>query len=907
MTSPSSVAVGAYGPGPPLLGRADACGAPPRRASLGQRVPRKGRASPVRARLRSRARGRDSPKVSMNVLQDKLSDRKKEARGREEKPMQAASTYGRRVVCVLLACIMMLALVPAQAFARTADGMVGISIEVPAQAYVDPTDDTKAASGMVGIRMEVPSQALMGDTVDAKAASGLVGIRLEVPSQAIDDALDKSKGADGLLGIRIEVPTQAYVDPTDDTKTAAGLLGIRMEVPKQAFVEPADDTKATEGLLGIRLEVPSQAFVEPADDTKAAEGLLGIRLAVASTHTVTFSANGGAPDTMVEVLDGACVAVPDPVIATRDKYRVETWCTDPSCAEGTEYDFSKPVLGNLTLYAKWVGPECDEGRYWLHMGAGVTDAQIAGTDKGDAAGDDKGVWTDESIYHGTFLVGKGVNLPEPTRPGYRFVGWHEGADEASALDGATVSFISKDWPGEGGDFTEERQFWAQWEKIPDPPVGDQCTVSFDTNGGSPIDDVRVAPGTVVERPTPDPVRNGYTFAGWYANANRTIPFDFDAPIVGDTVVYAKWTKDVIDPSASYVVAFDTMGGSTVASQRVAPGGTASVPDVPTRAGYGFTGWYADRASALAAGDEGRFDFEAPIERNTTVYAGWEALVFTVVFDAAGGTFEGLGTNVSTVTIEVAGNAPVPSDQIPDDPKRSGWQFDDWYLPDEAAGGDEVVLGEKWNPRSDVTADTRIYAKWSLRLDVTVPVSVGFAVDAGTGDVTTPDANAYALKSRTVAPVVVDAVELRSRQSELDEFFALSGDAPDAPDDLDDEAQKAAWKEALKETSFSIVSSAIDATAIELALATDAGPVDDAEGRTWICGHELADDERGEYTIAAFSYGNLAFDEDWQGADPSRRLGLKFGMTIPTSKLAVNTALEGPQKITHLQVTVSARQ
>lgn len=833
--------------------------------------------------------------------------------------MRTVCTYSKRAFSIVLACLMTIALLPAQALARTADGMVGISIEVPAQAYVEPGDDTKAAGGMVGIRMEVPASAFVEPGDDTKAADGLLGIRLEVPSQAIDDALDKSKGADGLLGIRLEVPTQAYTDPTDDTKTTSGLLGIRLEVPKQAFVEPADDTKATEGLLGIRLEVPTQAFVEPTDDTKAASGLLGIRLAVESTHTVTFSANGGAPDTQVKVLHGATVAEPDPVVAVRDKYRVETWCTDPGCAPGTEYDFTQPVLGNLTLYAKWAGPECDEGRYWLHMGEGVEDALLPGTDKGDAAGDDKGAWTDDATYHGKFLIGKGVNLPEPTRDGYKFVGWYEGDSEEAALASDPVAFISKDWPGDGGDITEERQFWAKWEKLPEPPVGDFVTVTFDTNGGSAIDAVQVEPGSTVERPVPDPVKNGYAFAGWYANPSRTIPFDYATPITGDTTVYARWTKDAVDPTATYMVMFDTLGGSTVASQHVAPGDMAVRPDDPTRAGYRFVGWYVDRASASAAAEDGRFDFDTPIEGDRTLYAGWEALVFTVVFDAAGGVFEGLG-NVPTVTIQVAGNAPVPAEDVPEKPKQPGWQFDDWYVTEKAPVEGEDPVEKKWDPASDITADTRIYAKWNLRLDVTVPVSVGFAVDAGSGKVTTPDAGKYAIKSRTVADVTVEALELRSYQTELDVFFSLKTN-PDAGDAGGDAAgsgaasggaasaadAQAAWKAALKAMSLSVASNAADAQAIELTLASDDGPTAGDGGQVWKNGHALTDEEKAAYTVSKFTYGGRPFDEDWwkKGLD-GNELGLKFGMTIPVDRLEVETDLDGPQKITHLLVTVSAR-
>jgi alternate signal-mediated exported protein len=74
------------------------------------------------------------------------------------------------------------------------------------------------------------------------------------------------------------------------------------------------------------------------------------------------------------------------------------------------------------------------------------------------------------------------------------------------------------------------------------------TVKVNTNGGTQIDDIVVEDGKIVQRPS-DPVRDGYTFGGWYADEACTVPFDFDAPVKGDLTLYAKWTKneDPVEP------------------------------------------------------------------------------------------------------------------------------------------------------------------------------------------------------------------------------------------------------------------------------------------------------------------------------------------------------------------------
>lgn len=74
-------------------------------------------------------------------------------------------------------------------------------------------------------------------------------------------------------------------------------------------------------------------------------------------------------------------------------------------------------------------------------------------------------------------------------------------------------------------------------------------VTFDPNGGSLFGDssVQVEDGESVDKPV-DPIRAGYTFAGWYAggvndDGNLVLEreaYEFDSPVTGDFVLYAKW-------------------------------------------------------------------------------------------------------------------------------------------------------------------------------------------------------------------------------------------------------------------------------------------------------------------------------------------------------------------------------
>ncbi|SEL75534.1 Listeria/Bacterioides repeat-containing protein [Paenibacillus sp. cl141a] len=74
------------------------------------------------------------------------------------------------------------------------------------------------------------------------------------------------------------------------------------------------------------------------------------------------------------------------------------------------------------------------------------------------------------------------------------------------------------------------------------------TVTFDSNGGSPVVDAVVPYATVVTQPV-DPVKPGYVFGGWYMDRFFQLPFDFKTLILDNLTLYAKW----IDSDAPVVV------------------------------------------------------------------------------------------------------------------------------------------------------------------------------------------------------------------------------------------------------------------------------------------------------------------------------------------------------------------
>lgn len=70
-------------------------------------------------------------------------------------------------------------------------------------------------------------------------------------------------------------------------------------------------------------------------------------------------------------------------------------------------------------------------------------------------------------------------------------------------------------------------------------------------------------------------------------------------------------------NAGFTVQFDSLGGTTVESQKRMYGELITIPDPPTREGYLFDGWYLDQNTTRA------WDLEKDVvTESVTLYAGW---------------------------------------------------------------------------------------------------------------------------------------------------------------------------------------------------------------------------------------------------------------------------------------------
>ena len=190
-----------------------------------------------------------------------------------------------------------------------------------------------------------------------------------------------------------------------------------------------------------------------------------------------------------------------------------------------------------------------------------------------------------------------------------------------------------------------------------------CTVDFESNGGSEVDSQTVYYGEKIEKPE-DPLREGYNFVGWYSDIDLKNPWDFENGVVeGNMTLYAKWQKaeaSVPDDSGEDIgeeppkpaepeknssggviftvvgilimallgafvvvmlnkvtVKFVTGTDEEIPEQRIKKGGFAARPAEPKREGRMFAGWYIDELYIH------RWDFEEDkVIDNMTLYAKW---------------------------------------------------------------------------------------------------------------------------------------------------------------------------------------------------------------------------------------------------------------------------------------------
>lgn len=242
--------------------------------------------------------------------------------------------------------------------------------------------------------------------------------------------------------------------------------------------------------------------------------------------------------------------------------------------------------------------------------------------------------------------GSVLTAPTVAREGYTFVGWTPAVPSTSPAADVTYT--------------------AQWSQT-------AYAITFDANGGTGGTSTAMVPGEVLSAPTV--TRTGYTFAGWSPEVPSTVP-------TVNTAYIAQWTGN------SYTITFYANGGEGGTSSLMVCGTPLSAPTV-TKTGYTCS-WSPVVPSTVPAA-------------NTTYNAQWTVNIYTISYDANGGS--GSMSN-TTNTYDTAKNLTANSFN------RNNYGFSGWNTAADGSGtsfsnGQNVI-----NLTAINNATVVLYAQWS---------------------------------------------------------------------------------------------------------------------------------------------------------------------------------------------------
>ena len=293
------------------------------------------------------------------------------------------------------------------------------------------------------------------------------------------------------------------------------------------------------------------------------ESLSKASLTVVVSHTdrtVTFDAANGTQATDSSVAWGKAVAKPaNPVWEGRSFLG---WYVQGS---DEKYDFSAPVISDITLEA-----------HWKLLEYKVEFDSDGGTPQPDA----------QAVSWGSCAQDPGA----PTKEGAIFQGWYaQGSSEKYDFSAIVTSNV---------------RLTAHWEPV-------ILTVTFAAEGATPdTQTVSVEWGKTVSGPTTQPTKEGWTLSGWRVEGSEA-DYDLATPVTSNLTLVAVWTP------VTYKVVFQPRNGEASTTVEAVHGQTVAQPDDPTRNGYTFVGWYV--------ADNEPYEFSNPVVQNLRIYAVWEEI------------------------------------------------------------------------------------------------------------------------------------------------------------------------------------------------------------------------------------------------------------------------------------------
>ena len=379
-----------------------------------------------------------------------------------------------------------------------------------------------------------------------------------------------------------------------------------------------------------------------------------------NTYEIVYELDGGTND---ENNPTTCT-VESPTIEfaapTRTGYTFNGWYAKKDFSGNNVTELQQGSYGNVTLYAKWTA-----NTYTITY---LDTKLITGTK-------DAFVYAKGETYVQNVTYDENYDLINYERTGYAKTGWFNGDEK---FDGGI-------W-----NLTNDVTLYVDWQIV-------TYYITYVLDGGT--NDESNPTTYTVESPTiglTAPAKTAYSFAGWFTDRDFTNEItEIGAGSFGNKTIYAKWTPVV------YEIVYELDGGTNDENNPTTY--TVKSPTIefaaPTRTGYTFNGWYAQKdfsgnnVTELSQGSYG----------NVTLYAKWTANTYTITY---------LDTKLITGTkdafVYAKGETYVQNvtyDENYDliNYERTGYAKTGWF------NGDEKFDGGIWNLTNDVT----LYVDWQV--------------------------------------------------------------------------------------------------------------------------------------------------------------------------------------------------
>ena len=167
-------------------------------------------------------------------------------------------------------------------------------------------------------------------------------------------------------------------------------------------------------------------------------------------------------------------------------------------------------------------------------------------------------------------------------------------------------------------------------------------VTFDSNGGvvNPTSKVYSLSETTYGE-LPIPIKEGYTFEGWYKENTfeNKITSDTEIEDIDNITLYANFVEN----DTEYTISYSLDGGTTTNVTTFTPGTESFTLSEPIKEGYTFIGWTEPNS------DEKKMNItiEKGTIGNKTYTANWTLTEYTIIYDLD----EGTADNPNSYTIE----------------------------------------------------------------------------------------------------------------------------------------------------------------------------------------------------------------------------------------------------------------